>query len=218
MWGLIENESSKIVQFSHFSIKEFLTSDRLRVFDIRNTCHYHIPFDVAQTILARACPTVLLQLGRKRGQEAPIDVSSGIYVAQHWVDHAEYVSSRIQDAMEQLFNSSKSYLASWTWIHNVDSNRVRETVHASQRTPDAAECSHVVLRSSMLIQYLIITHGEKVKAECGNHKNPLHAAARKGHLDAVRLSLADANATNRSKKPLCARHLMVDIWMLCGRC
>ena len=60
--AITENEGSKIVQFSHFSVREFLTSDRLRNSEIGNIRHYHISLDAAHTILARTCLTVLLQL------------------------------------------------------------------------------------------------------------------------------------------------------------
>jgi hypothetical protein len=60
-----DNKGSKIVQFSHFSVKEFLTSDRLRTSEAIHLRHYHIPLDSAHTILARASLTVLLQLDEK---------------------------------------------------------------------------------------------------------------------------------------------------------
>ncbi|KAF8463216.1 hypothetical protein DFH94DRAFT_659074, partial [Russula ochroleuca] len=88
--AIIENEGSKIVQFSHFSVKEFLTADRLRTSEMGNFRHYHIPLDAAHTILARACLTVLLQLDenvdKKRLETFPL----AFYAAQHWVDHAKY--------------------------------------------------------------------------------------------------------------------------------
>src|SRR5579863_3770781 len=57
-----DEEGRKIVQFSHFSVKEFLTSDRLRTSEVGNIRDFHTPLDVAHAILARACLTVLLQL------------------------------------------------------------------------------------------------------------------------------------------------------------
>jgi hypothetical protein len=38
--AIIDDEGSKIVQFSHFSVKEFLTSDRLQTSDIGHLCDY----------------------------------------------------------------------------------------------------------------------------------------------------------------------------------
>ena len=214
--AVIEDEGSKVVQFSHFSVKEYLTSDRLRTSEMGNVRHYYIPLDVAHTILARACLTVLLQLDenvdKKRLETFPL----ALYAAQHWIDHAKYkdVASRLQDAMEQLFNPSKPYLAAWTWIHDVDSNHVRETIDYLEERPTRPEGTAlyyaVLCGFSGLANYLITTHGEDVNAKCGNHGSPLHAASYEGHLDVARLLLAhrvDINMTNNSKRtPLCSAY------------
>ena len=214
--AVIQNKGSKFVQFSHFSVKEYLTSDRLRTSETGNIRHYHIPLDAAHTILARACLTVLLQLDetvdKKRLETFPL----AFYAAQHWVDHAKYedVASRIQDDMEQLFNPSKPYLAAWIWIHDVDSNQIRKTIHNLEERPKQPELTAlyyaVLCRFSGLANYLIITHGENVNAKCGKRGTLLHAASYKGHLDAVRLLLdhgANVNTTNESEwTPLCSAY------------
>ena len=204
--AVIQNKGSKIVQFSHFSVKEYLTSDRLRTSETGNIRHYHIPLDAAHTILARACLTVLLQLDenvdKKRLETFPL----AFYAAQYWVDHAKYedVVSRIQDGIEEIFNPSKPYLAAWTWIHDVDSNQVRETIQDLRerpKQPKATALYYAVLCGfSWLADSLIITHGENANIKCGNHGTPLHAASFKGHLDAARLLLAhgvNVNTTNK---------------------
>jgi hypothetical protein len=71
-----DKKDRKIVQFSHFSVKEFLTSDRLWTSEVVNLRDYHIPLDSAHSILAQACLTVLLQLdeniNRKRVATFPL--------------------------------------------------------------------------------------------------------------------------------------------------
>jgi ankyrin repeat protein len=207
--AVIENEGSKIVQFSHFSVKEFLTSDRLRTSKAGNIDQYHIPLDDAHTILAQACLTVLLLLddtvNRKRLETLPL----AFYAAQHGVDHAKYedVASRIQEITQQLFNPSKPYFAAWTWIHDVDSDRVRDTIDALKERPTRPEATAlyyaVLCGFSGLTKYLIVTHAENVDVKCGNHGTPLHAASYKGHLDAARVLLAHGarvNMTNKYKR------------------
>jgi ankyrin repeat protein len=207
--AVIENDGSKIVQFSHFSVKEFLTSDRLRTSKAGNIDHYHIPLDDAHTILAQACLTVLLLLdetvNRKRLKTFPL----AFYAAQHWVDHAKYedVALRIQDATEQLFNPSKPYFAAWTWIHDVDSDRVRDTIDALKECPTRPQATAlyyaVLCGFGGLAKYLIVTHAENVNVKCGNHGTPLHAASYKGHHDAARVLLAHGarvNTTNKYKR------------------
>ena len=212
--AVIRNKGSKIVQFSHFSVKEYLTSDRLRTSKIGNVRHHHIPLDAAHTILARACLTVLLQLDesvdKKRLETFPL----AFYAAQHWVDHAKHmdVASRFQGAIEQLFNPSNPYLAAWTWIHDMDSRWVREAIDDYEELPTQPKATAlyyaVLCGFSGLADYLIVTHGENVNAKCGRHGSPLHAASYKGHLDDARLLLAhgaDVNTTNKYKRtPLCS--------------
>jgi ankyrin repeat protein len=214
--AVIENKGSKIVQFSHFSVKEYLTSDRLRTSEMGIIRPYHIPLDAAHTILARACLTMLLHLDenadRKRLETFPL----AFYAAQHWVDHAKYdhVASRIQDGIEQLFHPRKPHLAAWTWMHDVDSNTVQETIDDLEERPTRPEGTAlyyaVLCGFSGLADYLIITHGENVNAKCGYRGTLLHVASQKGHLDAARLLLAlgsDVNTTNKHKRtPLCSAY------------
>jgi len=49
---IIDDKGSKIVQFSHFSVKEFLTSDQLQLSNVGNICQYFIPLEPANAILA----------------------------------------------------------------------------------------------------------------------------------------------------------------------
>ena len=218
--AVIKNESSKTVQFSHFSVKEYLTSDRLRTSEMENICHYHIPLDVAHTILARACLAVLLQLDETVDKRRLETFPLAFYAAQHWVDHAKYedVASRIQDAIEQLFDPSKPYLASWTWIYDVKLGVIQDTIEERPKRPKTTALFYAALCGlSGLVNYLIITHGEKVNDMDVYRRTPLHAASLMGHLDAARVLLAHGSRVNtadvRGKSPLCSaydgRHLEV---------
>ena len=225
--AIIENKDSKIVQFSHFSVKEYLTSDRLQTSEIGNICHYHIALDAAHTILARACLAVLLQLDEDMDKNRLEMFPLAYYAARHWVDHAKYkdVASRIQDAMEHLFNPSKPYLAAWTWIHDLDAKwpwKIRIALGERPKQPRATALYYAVLCGfSRLANYLVITHGEDVNAKCGNYGTPSHATSFKGHLDAARVLLShgvDTNTTDESGlTPLCSAyaggHLDV-MWLL----
>jgi hypothetical protein len=73
---------------------------------------------------------VLLQLDESVGKECLETSPLAFYAAQHWVEHAKYedVASRIQNDMGQLFHPKKTHLAAWSWIHDVDSELVGETI------------------------------------------------------------------------------------------
>jgi hypothetical protein len=59
--AIVDTGDSRVVQFSHFSVKEFLTSARLAT-SSQDVSRYHIALEPAHTILAQACVSVLLQL------------------------------------------------------------------------------------------------------------------------------------------------------------
>ena len=100
-----------IVQFSHYSVKEFLTSCRLE--SLRPTLsRFYISFQPAHLVLAQSCISTLLQ------PDPDVDVvvndfPLASYAAVNWVYHAQIygVASRIQTGMESLFDPEKPYFA-----------------------------------------------------------------------------------------------------------
>jgi len=58
---IVDVDDSRVVQFSHSSVKEYLTSDRLATRS-EDVSRYHILLEPAHTILAQACVSVLLRL------------------------------------------------------------------------------------------------------------------------------------------------------------
>jgi ankyrin repeat protein len=189
--AVISDKDSKIVQFSHFSVKEFLTSDRLQTSEVGTVRDYYIPLDAAHTILARACLTELLQLDENMDDEHLATFPLADYAAWYWADHAKFedVASQVQDMMERLFDPRNSYLASWTRIHNVDRipifcGRLRPRPRKGTALYYAALCGF-----NGLANYLILAHTEDVNAKTGNQGSPLHVALFYGHLDTARLLL-----------------------------
>jgi len=201
----------KVVQFSHFSVKEFLTSDRLRTSGVSSIRHYHIPLDDAHTILTQACFTMLLQLDKNIDKKRLAAFPLAFYAARHWVDHAKFedVALRIQGTMEKLFNPSEPYLTAWTWIHDVDSPRILQSIDDLAEIPLpplATPLYYAVLCGfAALARHLITMHGENVNARCGRHGTPLRAASYMGHIDAARVLLdhgADVNTNTFGETPL----------------
>ena len=58
--SVINDCGSRVVQFSHFSVKEFLTSDRLK--SMEDVSQFHIAVEPSHAILAKACCGVFLNL------------------------------------------------------------------------------------------------------------------------------------------------------------
>jgi ankyrin repeat protein len=119
--AIVDTGDSRVVQFSHFSVKEYLTSGRLAS-SSHDVSRYHITFETAHTILAQACVSVLLQLDDHDeqddvGKNAPL----AVYAAEYWVRHAQFedVVSRIKGT-ENLFDVDKPYFAAWRKLHDID--------------------------------------------------------------------------------------------------
>ena len=87
--GDVEAGDSRLVQFSHFSVKEFLTSPRLATTS-GEVSNYHIDLEPAHTILAQACLGVLLQIQDDVEGHTPEDHPLAGYAARHWTTHAQF--------------------------------------------------------------------------------------------------------------------------------
>jgi len=180
---IIEDGDSRIVQFSHFSVKEFLTSDRL-VGSSGDVSCYHILLEVAHMILAQACVGVLLQLDDRVDRDKIKDFPLAIYAAEHWVEHAgvENVSSHIKDEMECLFDANKPHFAAWLWIY------VSSMTTMSPEKPEAVPLYYAARFGFRdLTAHLLAEHPEDVRAKGGSEVTPLHASAYHGHVDVVSL-------------------------------
>jgi hypothetical protein len=205
--SVIEDEDRRIIQFSHFSVKEYLTSDRLRSSEVGSICQYYVPLDFAHTILARACLATLLQLDENVDRNHLEGFPLALYAAENWVKHAKYddVSSRVQDTMELFFNPRKPYLAAWVQLHNVNRDRdlgvTGNPIDHPLPSGKAALYFAALCGFSEVADYLI-THFELDIAEFRHSGAPLHAASSRGHIEVVHLLLqrnVDVNA-------LCTSH------------
>jgi len=201
-------EGSKIVQFSHFSVKEYLTADHTREAEVEDIRRYHIPTNDAHAILARACLTVLLQLDEKVDKKRLVSFPLVSYAAQYWAEHAriEGVELQVKGIMTCLFDPKKPHLGAWIWIHDLDSDikRPMESIDEHPSRVDATPLYYASLCGlSLMAKHLITTRHDDVNAKCGRHGTPLHAAAHKGHVDVASVLLdhrASVNVMNRYRK------------------
>jgi ankyrin repeat protein len=191
-----DDDSSPVVQFSHFSVKEYLTSSRIAD-PSAGVSHFHILLEPAHTILAKACLGVLLQL------DEPVDEHNvknkfplAQYAAEHWVDHARFenVSSQIREGMELLFDPDKPYFASWLQVHDIDTSAPDEaplwyfTVLSKKKSDKATPLYYAALCGFHdVAEQLIIKRPKQVNVTCGCYVSPLAAALGGGHLKIAQL-------------------------------
>ena len=176
----------RVVQFSHFSVKEFLISDRLAS-SAGDVSRYHILPGSAHTILAQACLGVLLHLDlptyRYPGKRVPL----ARYAAEHWVAHAQFddVASHVKDGMQSLFDPDRHHLEAWVNIYDVDVEH-NYAVHSSVPTSlyYAALCG---LRDQ--VQHLVVSHPQLINVDGGHYVFPVLAALSKKHIWAAEFLL-----------------------------
>jgi hypothetical protein len=178
---IVKDRDSRVVQFSHFSVKEFLTTDRLAE-PIRDVSRYHIRLEAAHAILAQACLGVLLLFGDRVDRNSMKSSPLARYAAQYWPMHVRVgnVSSQIKDGMECLFDADKPSFATWLWIYNEDERgRSMTTMHPSK--PEAVPLYYAALLGFRdLAEHLIAGHPEHVRTRGGFQVTPIHAAALAG--------------------------------------
>jgi hypothetical protein len=193
--AITDDQGSKIVQFSHFSVKEYMTSDRLQASDIGHVRDYYIPMELAHTLLARACIAVLLQLDEKVDMNRIATFPLAEYASKRWLNHAKFknVQSQIQDALKHLFNPKRPHLRACIWAHNVDVTYAPGHGRLIVKQPPPLKATPLYYAAfggfSDLAKWLITTHAEDVNAKCYRVRTPLHVASEEGHVDAMRVLL-----------------------------
>ena len=182
-----EDEDSHVVQFSHFSVKEFLTSDRLATSKIDASRYHHILLDPARTIMAQACLSVLLQLDPHIDKASIKEFPLAEYAGEHFGDHAESESvlSHILTGVDCLLDIDKSHFAVWVQICPL------RHLPNSDSQQDVIPLYYVAARGYRgLVDYLISKRPDDVNVR-GAYGAPLHAALNTadGHANVAQLLL-----------------------------
>jgi ankyrin repeat protein len=186
---------TRAVQFAHFSVKEFLTSDRLA--DIKaDISRFYIRLEPAHTVIARVCLATLLQSDHDDGENTTPPLTK--YAAQHWVGHAHFgnVPLCLEVGMQRLFDPAKPYFIAWLNSYDFDirwksflqedSNSLLnwgwEFISAGEE--DAPLCLYYAALCGFgdLTKYLINKYPQLVNAAVGLNKSPLSAALCNRHI------------------------------------
>jgi ankyrin repeat protein len=173
--AIVDDGDSKVVQFSHFSVKEYLTSDRLAR-SSGDVSRYHIVLEPAHTILAQACLGVLLRLGCVNEDNVG-DTPLVNYAARHLFDHARFenVPPRILDAMKYFLDADKPHWTPWCQVQMIDEGWDEFT--PDEGLNDALPLYYASLAGFYdLAEQLIGKHPEHINARGGQMVTPLVAA------------------------------------------
>ena len=194
--AVVNDGDTTVVQFSHFSVKEFLTSNRMAR---GRVSRFYIPLEPAHLMITRVCLTVLLRL--------PVDDSVNkatikqfplaFYAARYWVDHAKFgnVSLHTQDAIQRMFDPREPYFSAWAWLEDYDESR--ESISNTPSTPEVPPLHRAARDDFDDIADWLITLRSQDPDELNVHKTPLYDASGRGSLKVVHVLIrhgADVNA------------------------
>jgi ankyrin repeat protein len=200
--AIVESIGSRVVQFSHFSVKEFLTSSRLAT-SSGDTSRYHIAVEPAHTTLAQACLSVLLRLD-DRVEQSDVRGSFPLagYAAEHWVAHAqdERVLSCVRKAMEYLFDVNKPYFGAWLQLHDIDTRPEYRTAlfDFTHRSKSGATPLYYAAFCGFrdLVEHLTVNDPKQVHATGGLYVTPLVAALGNGHFRTAKFLIDNGSDPN----------------------
>ena len=198
---------SRVVQFSHFSVKEFLTSSRLSTAS-GEVSVYRINLENAHTILAQACLGVLLQTHDEIDGNTSKDHSLAQYAAEHWTTHAQFgeVSSRLQKGMAYLFDADKPHFMVWLSLYDIDT-RPDGGATFSGFAPHVKSAATSLYYAALcgfhdLVERLIAKYPQDMNANGGYYMRPLIAALAGEHFptaDLLRHNGADPHVQGHEK-------------------
>jgi len=227
--AVVDKDGFQVVQFSHFSVKEFLTSPRL-VTSSADVSRFHILPEPAHMILAKACLGTLLRLDdRSSWCNVADEFPLARYAAEYLVKHAQIndVLPIIREEMEILFDPDKPYFSAWIRLYDID---VKPTIvtstlwyFAPSEKSDASPLYYVALCGfHHLAEYLIDKCPQQVNAIGGFYVSPLAAALVMGHFEIAQLLYqhgADVDVQGHRKRTLmygasCTERLEVVQWLL----
>ena len=171
----------RVVQFSHFSVKEFLISDRLAS-SAGDVSRYHILPGSAHIILVQARLGFLLHLDTSIDEETGEHSPLARYAAEHWVAHAQFedVASYVKDGMYSLFDPDKHHFVAWARTFDID----------GYSPPTSNPLYHAALCGFHdLVEHLVISHPQLINTVCGFYDSPLLAALSGNHIQVAEFLL-----------------------------
>jgi len=207
--SLVDVENSRVVQFGHISVKEFLTSARFAKKCDTLSSRYHISMSPSHTVIAQACLGILLHLPKNVTKDSLMQYPLAGYAAEHWFEHARFegVSQNVIEGMKQLFDRTKSHFGIWLWI--CDPTLPYEerwgTKRAEKPFPPRWTPLHYAAFCGLreVVEVLAIGPQDVNSQNFDNESTPLHMASGEGYLDIAWLLVDQgANAAAQDQRGL----------------
>ena len=204
---VVENRGSRVVQFSHLSVKEFLISKYLA--SSASLTPYHILPGPSHTILAQVCLGLLLHVDDNDDNKSVKDSPLAEYAARHWIVHAQFedVASNVEDGMKSLFNSDKPHFRAWIGLYDIDAESYGSL---PSKIPSPVYYS-ALCGIHGLVRHISIMHPEHMNAIGGSFGFPLVAALCRNHFAVAELLLELGGRVDvRDTRQQTALHKIID--------
>jgi hypothetical protein len=187
--------NTTVVQFSHFSVKEFLTSNRI---SRGRVSRYYIPLEPAHLTITRACLTVLLSLDggvNKAIRSRTFLLRITLLDIGFLTPSSEMCHYVHKTPSKRVFDPNEPYFSAWAWLEDYDESRA--SIPNTPPTPEVPPL-HRAARDGLddIVDWLI-TSRSRDPDELNGHKTPLYDASGRGNLKVAQVLIkhgADANA------------------------
>ena len=189
--AIVSMDGSSVIQFAHFSVKEYLTSNRLAE-SKDSISRFHVSMTLAHTIMAQSCLGVLLHIDEGITKDDLERFPLAKYAAKHWVGHAQFqgVSPNVQDGMKCLFDPNNHHLSVCVWIY--DPERGTEDSRFECPSQPRATALHYAAFNGLhdIARFLIVERAQNVNDRGLNWgQTPLGVASGMGHSEVARVLL-----------------------------
>ena len=200
--ALVDADDSPVIQFSHFSVKEFLTSTRFAEKRDNISCRYHVSMTPSHTLVAQACLSTLLHFDGNVTEDVLKGFPLTEYAAEHLVGHAHFegVSENAEEGMKQLFDRRKRHLTVWFWIY--DPMRIVHPWRQENRSDSLrharGSCLHwaTFFGFYAIVKSLAIENPKDIRSrDFEDRSTPLHLASKWGHVEIARFLIEHGAAT-----------------------
>ena len=196
---------SRVVQFAHFTVKEFLTSRRFSEKHDNISRRYHISMSPAHTFVTQACLGVLLHLDKNITSRSLTEFPLAEYAAKNWIEHARFgdVSQDAVEGMRQLFDQTKPHFSIWLWIYDPIVPSWMQHQRAEGPSPPRGTPLHYAASCGLydIAKILAVEHPQGViSGSIEDASTPLHLASARGHVDLARMLIdlgADVSAQTK---------------------
>ena len=191
--SVVIHNGSRVVQFSHFSVKEFLVSNRLASC-MEEISQFHIPIEPSHAILAQACLGVLLCMDDHTTDDSTEGIPLYLYAVDYWDGHVVVgnVEFLIKDTLDYFFDLDNPHFLALARLEHP-----RELLTFSMYGPPAdllrpaGPLYFAAWRGLRgLVERLLTKDPQHVNQLGGYYGTPLHASVRAGHIGVSQLLLA----------------------------